>query len=150
MYTAQELVERIKEQAKMQDELIKDVLAACDLNVNSLSQMTDKKGLSSFSLAKIADYLNCSTDYLLGRTAAPETTAPFLPQKEQQLLAAYKAHPELQFAVDKLLGINDEDTETVKIVARSEDDAPMTTEKVPKSKVKAALEDKSIQSDEYL
>ena len=99
MYTAQELVERIKEQAKMQDELIKDVLAACDLNVNSLSQMTDKKGLSSFSLAKIADYLNCSTDYLLGRTAAPETTAPFLPQKEQQLLAAYKAHPELQFAV---------------------------------------------------
>ncbi len=102
------------------------------------------------AIGKIADYLNCSTDYLLGRTAAPETTAPFLPQKEQQLLAAYKAHPELQFAVDKLLGINDEDTETVKIVARSEDDAPMTTEKVPKSKVKAALEDKSIQSDEDL
>lgn len=75
---------------------------------------------------------------------------PFLTEKEQQLLAAYSAHPELQFAVDKLLGINDEDTETVKIVARSEDDAPMTTEKVPKSKVKAALEDKSIQSDEDL
>ena len=87
MYNAQELVERIKEQAKMQDELIKDVLAACDLNVNSLSQMTDKKGLSSFSLAKIADYLNCSTDYLLGRTAAPSTDNTSMSSEEKEVLA---------------------------------------------------------------
>jgi len=29
--------------------------------------MTDNKGMSSFYLAKIADYLDCSVDYLLGR-----------------------------------------------------------------------------------
>lgn len=105
---------------------------------------------SAEKVKALADYLNCSTDYLLGRKAAPETAAPFQTQKEQQLLAAYKAHPELQFAVDKLLGIDGEDTETIKIVARSKDGDPVITEKVPKSKVKAAVEDKSIQSDEDL
>ena len=44
------------------------IYSLTDLNVNALNQITDKKGLSSFSLAKIADYLECSTDYLLGRT----------------------------------------------------------------------------------
>ena len=52
--------------------MLKDILSACDLNINSLSQMSDKKGLSSFSLGKIADYLDCSVDYLLGRTDNPE------------------------------------------------------------------------------
>lgn len=129
MYTAQELVERIKEQARIQDELIKDILAACDLNVNSLSQMTDKKGLSSFSLAKIADYLNCSTDYLLGRTAAPKTAAPSLTEKEQQLLAAYKAHPELQPSIDKLLDIEDEE---IYRVAHSKSNHPGEIRKLTK------------------
>ena len=34
--------------------------------------MSDKKGISSFSLAKIADYLDVSIDYLLGRTCISE------------------------------------------------------------------------------
>ena len=33
--------------------------------------MTDKKGISCFSLNKIADYLGVSVDYLLGRTDTP-------------------------------------------------------------------------------
>ncbi len=37
--------------------------------------MSDNKGLSSFSLAKIADYLDCSVDYLLGRTNEPQLIA---------------------------------------------------------------------------
>lgn len=68
MYYSHILVDRIKLQAKIKNVLVKDMLPACDLNVNALNQITDKKGLSSFSLAKIADYLDCSTDYLLGRT----------------------------------------------------------------------------------
>lgn len=44
----------------------------CELNINTLSQISEKKGISSFSLAKIADYLDCSVDYLLGRTDIPE------------------------------------------------------------------------------
>ena len=72
MYNAQTLTQRIKEQAKKQNILIRDMLSACDLSINAISQITDKKGLSCFSLARIADYLDCSVDYLLGRTDNPE------------------------------------------------------------------------------
>lgn len=72
MYNAQNLGERIKSQAREKNILIRDLLTSCDLSINTISQMTDKKGLSSFSLAKIADYLECSVDYLLGRTDNPE------------------------------------------------------------------------------
>lgn len=72
MYNAQELVQRIRNQAKKQNILIRDMLLACELNINAISQINDKKGMASFSLAKIADYLDCSVDYLLGRTDNPE------------------------------------------------------------------------------
>ncbi|MGN0700495.1 MAG: helix-turn-helix domain-containing protein [Oscillospiraceae bacterium] len=101
------------------------------------------------TLIKLADFFSCSVDKVLGRTASPETATPTLAEKEQQLLAAYKARPELQFAVDKLLGI-DEETETVVIAASSKNDDPITIEKVPKSKVKKAVKDKSVQSDDDL
>ena len=71
MYLSQTLVDNIKNVAKDRNILIKDLLSACDLNINVLSQMTDKKGISSFALARIADYLDCSVDYLLGRTDNP-------------------------------------------------------------------------------
>lgn len=77
MYNSQELIAAIKSRAKEKNVLIKDVLTACDLNINTLSQVTDKKGLSSFSLAKIADYLDCSVDYLLGRTDNPDSHKKF-------------------------------------------------------------------------
>jgi len=72
MYNSQELASRIKKQAKKQNVLMRDMLQACDLNINAISQISNKKGLSSFSLAQIADYLDCSVDYLLGRTDNPE------------------------------------------------------------------------------
>lgn len=72
MYNSQNLVARIKQTAKSKNILIKTMLTDCDLNINTLSQISEKKGISSFSLAKIADYLDCSVDYLLGRTDVPE------------------------------------------------------------------------------
>lgn len=45
----------------------KDMLAACSLGINAIQDIS-KLGMASFSLAKIADYLDCSVDYLLGRT----------------------------------------------------------------------------------
>lgn len=72
MYNSQNLVSRIKKKAKEKNILIRDMLTACDLSINAISQISDKKGLSCFSLARIADYLDCSVDYLLGRTDKPE------------------------------------------------------------------------------
>lgn len=74
MYNAQTLSTRIRKMVKEKGFVQKEMLHACELNENSLNQMSDKKGLSSFSLAKIADYLECSVDYLLGRTDNPNIT----------------------------------------------------------------------------
>ncbi len=109
MNTSQETAQAIKEVAKERGAATGEMLAELGLNKNTLSSMTSRGSwLQADSLGRIADYLNCSTDYLLGRTAAPEQPMQFQTTKEQQLIAAYKAHPELQPAIDKLLGIGEE------------------------------------------
>jgi len=73
MYSAQETAEKIKLQAKSKNILIKNILEQCDLSKNALSSMTSRGSwLQANNLARIADYLNCSVDYLLGRTDNPE------------------------------------------------------------------------------
>lgn len=68
MSNAQYLTTKIKDTAKENGITIKNMLVDCGLSINTLNQMTDKKGISCFSLNKIADYLGVSVDYLLGRT----------------------------------------------------------------------------------
>lgn len=75
MYTAQLTIERIQSLIKEKGLTQKEVLKQCDINENTLKRMTDNKGMSSFYIAKIADQLNCSVDYLLGRTDNPNITA---------------------------------------------------------------------------
>lgn len=67
---------------------------------------------SGKSLQKIADYFGVSVDYLLGKTDEPSPTKATiielpnaLSEQEQDLIDAYRAHPEMQAAVDRLLGI---------------------------------------------
>lgn len=73
MYNAQQVAERIKGQAKFKNILIKNMLDECELNKNALSSMLSRGSwLQANNLARIADYLNCSVDYLLGRTDNPE------------------------------------------------------------------------------
>ncbi|MCM1508495.1 MAG: hypothetical protein NC177_15400 [Ruminococcus flavefaciens] len=71
MTNAQCLTTKIKNTAKKNGITIKNMLIDCGLSINTLNQMTDKKGISCFSLNKIADYLGVSVDYLLGRTDTP-------------------------------------------------------------------------------
>lgn len=71
MYNAQLTIERFQAEIKRKKETQKHILEECGLNENTFNKMTDKKGISSFSLAKIADKLDCSVDYLLGRTDNP-------------------------------------------------------------------------------
>lgn len=73
MYTSDSLIARIETVAKERKVKKTQMLEACGCNRNTLTQLSDKKGLSSFSLARIADYLDCSVDYLLGRTDNPDS-----------------------------------------------------------------------------
>lgn len=73
MYIAQTTKDRIKQICKDKKLNAKQMLSDCSLGANAIQQINDTKGMASFSLAKIADYLDCSVDYLLGRTDNPET-----------------------------------------------------------------------------
>lgn len=72
MYESTIVAEHIKQTAKSRDIQLKDMLLDLNLNKNTLSNMYKGSMLKGDSLARIADYLDCSVDYLLGRTSNPE------------------------------------------------------------------------------
>ncbi len=75
MYEPSSVAEMIKKTALSQNVQIKTVLSALDLNKNTLSNMYKGSMLKSDSLARIADYLGCSVDYLLGRADKPSLSS---------------------------------------------------------------------------
>lgn len=77
MYNAQTTKDKIKYLCKSKKIPMENMLIECNLGVNAIRQINDTKGMASFSLAKIADYLDCSVDYLLGRTDNPEINNNF-------------------------------------------------------------------------
>jgi len=72
MYISQNIADRIKRLMKVQkisnSQLADDI---DNINVNTISQLSKGREISYVSFAKIADYLHCSVDYLLGRTDNP-------------------------------------------------------------------------------
>ena len=72
MYESHNIATTIKETAKAKNIVIKTMLSELGLGSNTMSAMYHGKTLASDSLARIADYLDCSVDYLLGRTDKPE------------------------------------------------------------------------------
>lgn len=71
MYTSHNLAIMIKSVAKSKNIVIKNMLIECELGNNTMSALYHDKSIAFDSLAKIADYLDCSVDYLLGRTDNP-------------------------------------------------------------------------------
>ncbi len=72
MYNSHNIATNIKTTAKEKNIIIKQMLSDCELGSNTMSAMYHGKSIASDSLARIADYLGCSVDYLLGRTDNPE------------------------------------------------------------------------------
>lgn len=69
MYEPVKIAEKIKQLVKEQGVKIKDMLDSCGLSKNLISSMLSGGSIpKSDNLAVIADYLDCSVDYLLGRT----------------------------------------------------------------------------------
>lgn len=72
MYESTKVAEVIKSISKTKGIQLKDMLIELKLNKNTLSSMYNGSTIKADSLARIADYLDCSVDYLLGRTDKPE------------------------------------------------------------------------------
>lgn len=67
MYYSQDVAKKIKIQAKEKKVSVKQLLLDIGLGFNTMSNMKTSMPKAD-NLAKIADYLDCSVDYLLGRT----------------------------------------------------------------------------------
>ncbi len=69
MYNPQITVERITILRNKKNISLNSLNEACNLNKNTIKMSeSSKNGLSSAFLYDIANYLDCSVDYLLGRT----------------------------------------------------------------------------------
>ena len=75
MYSAQIVKDRIDMRRNEKNiSNLEKMLKELDIGKSTIYAMTDKKGIGCFALAKIADRLDCSVDYLLGRTESPTST----------------------------------------------------------------------------
>ncbi len=67
MKNTQIIAENIKIQVQKQHTTIKKLLKDCSLGPNTVSKIASGADVTTQTIYKIADYLNCSVDYLLGR-----------------------------------------------------------------------------------
>ena len=72
LYNSLKKKKKIKIRSRSQGIAIKDMLVELELGSNTMSHMRHGRTIAFDSLARIADYLDCSVDYLLGRTDNPE------------------------------------------------------------------------------
>ncbi len=78
MQNSQDIATNIKKITKFKKITIGKMLSDCDLSKNTLSTMQSRGYLPrAETLIKIADYLECSVDYLLGRTDV-QVIEPFI------------------------------------------------------------------------
>lgn len=72
MYNSNEVSKRIKELAKEHKVTVKQVLSDAGLSNNFMAGL-NKSMPKADNLAKIADELNCSIDYLMSRSDSPDS-----------------------------------------------------------------------------
>lgn len=137
--TVKKIIALLKEQNKTQKNLT-DYLGITQ------NAFTDWKSgrIKSYTkhLEKIAEFFDVSVDYLIGNESnAVQATngygVSFLSAKEEQIITSYRNHPELQNAVEILLGIKEtEDLGTVALytAAHSDDNRPEMKIRMPKER----------------
>ncbi len=68
MYSPENLASNIRELAKKNKISQKDLLSKCDLGVNTITRLSNGTDILTKNLVKFADELNCSIDFLVGRS----------------------------------------------------------------------------------
>lgn len=109
MYNSNDIAEKIKERAKSLNISIRGMLLECELGPNTITAISNGRVPRADTLAKIADYLNCSTDYLLGLTDEAE--------KKAADISADSPDPDTQKAIDYLNFIAEHDPEALQKAA---------------------------------
>ena len=89
LYDSISIADNIKLQAKSRGVQLKDMLTDLDLGRNTLSNLRTGRMIAADSLARIADYLDCSMDFLMGRTVDPAVQRMELTDAERQKVIDY-------------------------------------------------------------
>lgn len=72
MYNSADVADRLREVAKLRDITMKEALERAGLSFNIMTNMR-KSMPNATTLAKLADTLDCSVDYLMGRSPQLQT-----------------------------------------------------------------------------
>ena len=113
------------------------------MHISSGSVSEWKKGREPHigNLKKIADYFGVPVSALtedsetVGAIPSPtKNPSPILTPHEAKVITAYRAHPEMQSAVDKLLGVTEDGYVTVYTAASSASNRKHTITKIPQEK----------------
>lgn len=127
MNTIDKIIALLKEQKKTQKEL-------CDFLGVHKHVFTDWKAGRNKSYTKyiyqIASFLNVSVDYLVGKTDEKSNNI-ILTAHEMQLVLAYRTHPEMQKAVDTLLGFDSADNSVQSDIQKTVAAVNAATQKEP-------------------
>ena len=104
MYNSQDIAFVIKQTAKGKNLTVKQLLEKCNLSINTISDLSKGTQISYISFSKIADCLDCSVDYLLGRTDNPNFEKAVISSKKkifkQSLQAVIDQLEELKNSID--------------------------------------------------
>lgn len=100
-------------------------------------------GASVQNITKICDVLAIDVDELIRGNIAPKQKAITLTKHETDVVEAYRNKPEMQPAVDKLLGLED-DFVALPMAARSETNRPVGLDYISKEKLEQLRNDKSV------
>lgn len=95
MYDANEIAIKINQILKEKQLSQKDMLENCKLSKNAISSMLSRGSmLRADNLARIADYLDCSIDYLVGRSTLIRIQKSELSSEELIFIERLRALPE--------------------------------------------------------
>lgn len=117
MYNSQETIFRIKQRAKEQGIAILDLQTKCDLGRNAISQAAKSQdGMKARNLFAIAEVLDCSVDYLLGRTDNPTVSGNYI-NSDNNVQAIRTGNGDMTIHAEKQLskGIDPTTEEFIKI-----------------------------------
>lgn len=93
MYNAQTVINNINDALKLRKVSKAKMCEDLGISKNTINSMTDKKGISSFDLARIADYLRVTVDSLLGRDPEENGNAPIVTDRSELAAALSKLSP---------------------------------------------------------
>lgn len=123
--------------------ILQDLINTCNTNVKEISRETkvpastiysiikrDNKNANISDLYKIAHHLGVTLDYFYEGNLNNNIS---LSSHEKEVITAYRNQPAMQEAVDRLLGVKEEEKVVVFQAARSTDNTPPGYTEIPKS-----------------